>query len=182
MAYKLFLYSFYLLFCTITLRAQDTPLPVSELMHAASEKAGRENKKVFVIAHASWCGWCKKMDRSMTDDPQIKTEFEKAYVITHITAYESKGKEALENPGALDFLKTHGGADEGLPFWFIFDPQGKLLSDSKMKYKGKEELSNSGCPASEEEVANFIQVLKKTSSMSEGALKKIQQRFRLNEQ
>ncbi|HVG13117.1 MAG TPA: hypothetical protein VM843_08940, partial [Flavisolibacter sp.] len=94
----------------------------------------------------------------------------------------SKGKEALENPGAMDFLKQYGGVDEGLPFWLIVDPQGKLLSDSKMKYKGKDEPSNSGCPASEEEVANFVQVLKKTSGMSDTVLEKIKKRFRLNEQ
>lgn len=162
-------------------QAQETPLPVTELLPIASKKAALEGKAVFVIVHASWCGWCRKMDQSMTDDPAVKALFQKAFVVTHITAYESKGKEALENPGAVAFLTKYGGADEGLPFWYIFDAKGTLLADSKMQYNGKEGLSNSGCPASEEEVANFVQVLRKTTTFTEDELGAIARRFRRNE-
>lgn len=165
----------------VSLVAQQIPPSAEEIMNLAYKQASKENKNVFVITHASWCGWCHKMDKAMTD-PAVKDFFDKNYVVTHLTAYESKGKEALENPGAVAFLTKHGGNDQGLPFWFIFDAKGKLLSDSRMKYAGKDGLSNTGCPANAEEVANFVQVLKKTSSLNDDDLAKIAKLFRLNEQ
>jgi hypothetical protein len=121
------------------------------------------------------------MDNSMSD-PAVKFFFDKNFVITHLTVYESKGKEGLENPGALALLTKHGGNDQGLPYWFIFDPKGNLLSDSRMQYAGKTALDNTGCPANEEEVANFIKVLKKTARLNDEESAAIVKRFRQNEQ
>jgi hypothetical protein len=99
--------------------------------------------------------------------------------------YESKGKENLENPGALDLLTKHKGNDSGIPYWLIFDKEGKLLADSKARPEGaslQEEGKNTGCPASKEEVEHFIKVLKKTTSLGKDELVKIETRFRKNEQ
>ncbi|MBK7374589.1 MAG: hypothetical protein IPJ02_03205 [Chitinophagaceae bacterium] len=52
----------------------------------------------MLIFHASWCGWCHKMDTSL-NDISVKRFFDDNFVITHITVLESKGKERLENPG-----------------------------------------------------------------------------------
>jgi thioredoxin-related protein len=41
----------------------------SDILDKAYVKAKEENKNVFVIFHASWCGWCKRMDKNMNDDP-----------------------------------------------------------------------------------------------------------------
>lgn len=46
---------------------------------------------------------------------------------------------------------------------------------------GLETGDNSGCPASEKEVAHFVKVLKETSSLKEADLALIQIRFRKNE-
>ena len=35
----------------------------STILKDAYKQAKIEKKNVFVIFHASWCGWCKKMDR-----------------------------------------------------------------------------------------------------------------------
>jgi hypothetical protein len=51
-----------------------------------------------------------------------------------------------------------------------------------MQYAGKKELSNTGCPANQEEVTNFIKVLKRTSRLNEKELATIAKRFRQNEQ
>ncbi|MDB5209148.1 MAG: hypothetical protein JWR72_4223 [Flavisolibacter sp.] len=138
-------------------------------------KAAKENKKVLLIFHASWCGWCRKMDASLADS-SIKKAIDKSYEIAHLTVYESKDKTELENPGALEVLTKFGGADKGLPYWFVLDANGNKLADSQ--YKPGE---NTGCPASAEEVAYFIGVLSKTSSLKEDELKKVAQRFRKNE-
>jgi thioredoxin-related protein len=181
MKYTHLVSTFLFSFLVLSVTAQKRPPSVGEVMKLAYQQAAKEGKNVFVITHASWCSWCRKMDTAMSD-PEVKDFFDKNYVIAHITAYESKGKEALENEGAVAFLTKHGGNDQGLPFWFVFDANGKLLSHSKMKVAGKKDLQNVGCPASDAEVAHFIQVLKKTSSLGEEALGKIAKRFRLNEQ
>lgn len=164
----------------LNISAQE-PLPVESILKSAYEQADKEKKKVFVIFHASWCGWCRKMDSSLTD-PSVKMLFDKNFVIKHITVYETKGKEHLENPGAQAFLTKYGGNDQGLPFWYIFDSKQNLLADSKMQYAGKDVLENTGCPASTEEVTNFIKVLKRTTKLNDEELSVIEKRFRKNEQ
>ena len=104
-------------------------------------------------------------------------------MIRHLVVLESKGKENLENPGAEDMLTKFGGKDEGIPYWLIFDQDEKILADSRMKatVNGVEKLQNTGCPASKEEVEYFIEVLKKTTTLSDEQLDKIRVRFRKNE-
>ena len=80
------------------------------------------------------------------------------------------------HPGALEFLSKNGGADQGLPYWFILDKSGNVLADARYK-PGQ----NTGCPASEEEVAYFISVLRKTSKLTDTELATIKTRFRKNE-
>ena len=116
------------------------------------------------------------MDASLQDE-KVKPLIHNGYVTAHLTVYESKDKTNLENPGALQFLTKHGGADQGLPYWLVLDKDGNVLADSQ--YQPNE---NSGCPANEVEVAYFISVLRKTSSLNEDQLKIIAKRFRMNEQ
>lgn len=163
--------------------AKAQPPTAENILKDAYKRASEENKKVFVIFHASWCGWCHKMDNSI-NDPSCKIFFDKNYVITHLVVKESKGKEQLENPGAEELLKKYKGDKTGIPFWIILDSKGELLADSQIRPEGAGLDSpgdNSGCPASENEVAYFIKVLRKTSSINEKQLSVIKERFRLNE-
>lgn len=156
--------------------AQTKVLSADDILKPVYAKASKENKKVLLIFHASWCGWCRKMDSSLVDK-NVKPLMDKNYEIAHLVVYESPNKKNLENPGALELLTKHGGADEGLPYWFVLDKQGNKLADSQ--YKPGE---NTGCPASEEEVAHWLSVLKKTSLLKDEELKLIETRFRKNEQ
>jgi hypothetical protein len=160
----------------------QSPKSAGEILKQAYSIAAKEKKNVFVIFHASWCGWCKKMDTAM-NDRSVNKFFTDNYVIRHLVVYESKGKENLENPGALDLLKKYKGDDQGIPYWLVFDKEGKLLADSKVRPEGGglETGENSGCPASEKEVAYFLTVLKETSPLTETELAIIQKRFRENE-
>jgi thioredoxin-related protein len=170
------------LFLTVSLfsfaaATAQTKMPTADdVLKPAYAKAAAENKNVLVIFHASWCGWCRKMDSSLADKA-VKPLMNKSYEIAHLTVYESPGKTNLENPGALELLTKHGGADQGLPYWFVFDKDGNLLADSKYQPN-----KNTGCPASEEEVAYFTSVLKKTSKLNEAEVDIIKKRFRKNEQ
>lgn len=159
--------------------AQPAPASAESIVTSAVKRAASEKKKTLIIFHASWCGWCKKMDASIAD-PSCKELFEKNYVIDHLVVLESKGKEGLENPGGMDYLIKWNGEKEGLPFWVILDDNGEVLADSRRKNEeGK--LDNTGCPASEPEVAHFVEVLKKTSKLNSKQLEIISTRFRKNE-
>ena len=179
---NIFLISILLFTIVTSLFSQKAPLSSEEIMKEAFTSAKKQNKKVLVMFHASWCGWCHKMDTSL-NDASVKKFFDDNFVIRHLVVFESKGKENLENPGALEMLMKYEGKDQGIPFWLIFDMDEIFLADSRMKAKinGVEKLQNTGCPASKEEVGYFIEVLKKTTDLNEDQLEMIRTRFRRNE-
>ncbi|MEO6549435.1 MAG: thioredoxin family protein [Ferruginibacter sp.] len=158
--------------------------PSAEIvLKKAYSTAEKEHKNVIVIFHASWCGWCHKMDSCIYDKSCSKL-FADNYIICHLTVDESKGKEQLENPGASEFRKKYNGDKVGIPFFLIFNGEGKLLADSKMRTDGAgpdEAGENMGCPASKAEVAYFVKVLKQTSRLTDPQLDIIAKRFRQNE-
>jgi thioredoxin-related protein len=158
------------------LAANSQPASAENILTSATKKAASANKNVLVIFSASWCGWCRRMEASLAD-AEVAPLINKYYEIAHLTVYESGNKKVLENPGALAWLTENGGADEGLPYWFVIDKNKKVLANAERK-PGE----NTGCPASEEEVAYFISVLKKTSALTAKELEAIKKRFRQNEQ
>ena len=181
---KRFLLPIIALFLVTSAVAQSTPPTATAVLNEAIKEAKSQKKKVFVLFHASWCGWCHKMDNTM-NSPEMKPLFDKSFVIKHLTVMESKGKEQLENPGAADLLKQYKLDSVGIPIWFIFDTDGKLLVDSQIRPEGAGLETKGkgiiGCPASKEEAEAFIRALKLTTKLNEDELKKIFLAFRKND-
>lgn len=169
MKLKSFLLAFFLLGSIVTATAQQESASV--VLDKAYKQAKKENKKVFVMFHASWCSWCKKMEKNMQADATKKL-FDDNYVITFLTVQERKDKKELENPGADELLKKYKGEGQGIPFWVMLDAKGNVLEDS-LDAKGQ----NLGCPASPEEVAQFTTKLKKTSKLNDRQLAVISETF-----
>ena len=167
-----------------TLCVAQTPVPSSQtVIDQAFTQAGKTHKKVLLLFHASWCGWCKKMEASL-NDAECKKMFDDNYVITWLDVLESKGKEDLENSGSLEVLKKYKGEKAGLPFWVILDAKGNLLADSQIRPAGAGLDSpgeNTGCPSTPNEVAYFVKVLKTTSRLTESDLSVIEKRFLKNQ-
>lgn len=128
--------------------AVEKPAPAKDLLEMAQSKAAKENKSVMVIFHASWCGWCKRLDAWMAT-PQAKPFFDKEFVVVHLTVQESQGKEALENPGGMVYMTKWHGDKAGLPFTAILDSKGEMIVNSNSEKDGKE--GNIGCPWAPEE-------------------------------
>lgn len=160
--------------------AKTAPEPAGAVLNAACAEAAASHKKVFLIFHASWCGWCHRMD-SIMQAPVCKPLFDGQYVTTHLVILEGPTKKALENPGALElYTKYAGGDNQGIPFFLIIDKDGTVLQDSRIKAEGAAPGSggnNTGCPDSDEELTYFIRILHETSSLSPDQLATIRTQF-----
>ncbi len=162
--------------------AQEEIATAETIMNNAFSKAKVENKNVFILFHASWCGWCKKMDDTLKKE-SVNNMFEANYVMEYLVIMESKNNKHLENPGATQIFDENGGARSGIPYWLIFNSDGKLLADSKMlddemTLIGKG--SNIGCPVTKKELKAFKYKLKETSDLTEEELDIIASEFRKN--
>jgi len=159
--------------------AQEAPKHSNEILQDAFKQAANEKKNVFIMFHASWCGWCHKLDSSL-NDKSVKELFNSNYVTRNLTVYESKGKKNLENPGSLELLTKYKGNDLGIPYWIIFDQKGNWLADSQIRPEGSDftiKGENVGCPASREEVNHFTTVLRKTSTLNPNQLLVFEKKF-----
>jgi thiol:disulfide interchange protein len=164
------------------IQAQKSPKSTALILKEAKQEAVKENKNIFVMFTASWCGWCKKMKATM-EAPSVKNLFNDNYVIKHIVVLEHKARKKLENPGGEDLLNKYGGKNNGIPFYLIFDSNGNLLADSKMvnnKNVLKGEGANIGCPSTEKEIDAFAYKLKKTSNLTDKELIAIAAAFKKN--
>ncbi len=162
--------------------SQPLPESAESLLSKACKQAANEKKNVFVIFHASWCGWCKKMEASI-NDPVCSDFFKKNFVFVHLVVLESRDKKNLENPGATEMFNKYAGGNSGIPFFLIYNKKGILLADSKIRVAGEgldKPGKNMGCPASDDEVAAFIEVLRKTSKIKEAEVPVITERFKKN--
>jgi thioredoxin-related protein len=152
------------------------------VLNEAYLQAKTQHKNVIIIFHASWCGWCHKMDTALAD-PAISPFFEANYVICHLDVQEQDAKKYLENDGADKLLAEYKGDKQGIPFFLFFSKDGNLLADSKMRKPGAgpNDADNTGCPAQKDEVEYFISILKKTSGLKAEQLALIYTRFREND-
>lgn len=169
-----------MLFLSVSTQAQTTVPTADEVLKAAYSQAAKQHKNVMVIFTASWCIWCKKMNASLNDSA-CKKYFDDNYVIAHLTVFENGAKKKLENKGGVELIKKYGGGlDIGIPFWLVYDKDGKLLGDSFIK-SADGEKSNIGCPVSQQEVEAFVTILKKSSSLGDKELAVITTVFRKND-
>lgn len=129
------------------------------LMATANAKAKKEHKNVLVIFHASWCGWCHKLD-DMLASKEVGPTMAKAYVVVHMVIDESKEHKAEENAGGDKLRVTLKGEKAGLPFFAVLTPAGKNLGTSIHPKTG-----NVGYPAAPNEIAHFMDLMKLSSPM-----------------
>lgn len=141
------------------------------VLNKALTEAKAKNKNVLLVFHASWCKWCKMMEKNM-NLPETKPLFDKNFVTAYLDVQERGEKKSLENPGGQEIMNKYKGENAGLPFWLVLDPKGKVLADS-FDEKG----DNLGSPATQEEVNSFLAKLEKSSKLNKEELQTIQNVF-----
>ena len=147
------------LFTITLLMGQDAkPQPADDILKVALKDAKDTGKNVFLIFHASWCSWCKRLEKAMQSD-ELKKIFEDNYLITHLDVDEHGEDKIIqfENPGGKDIMKKLGGEKSGLPFYAFLDATGNKLADSNVM---PTKNPNIGYPGSAEEIEAFGKLLK----------------------
>ena len=132
--------------------------PTAEAVLAAAAKAGQpEKKNILVVFHASWCGWCRKLE-AVLSSPSAKEILERHYEKAGLTVLERGDKEALENAGAEELLTSLAGKDAGLPFTAVLDRKSRRpIATSNTSGPG----TNVGFPAKTDELDHFVGMLRK---------------------
>lgn len=90
----------------------------------------------------------------------FKAFFKEHYSIVHLDVMEQGDKRALENPGGDKVLAELKGDKAGLPFFAMLDADGKMVINS---IRPGEKGGNIGHPMEPDEVAHFMEMVKKTA-------------------
>jgi thioredoxin-related protein len=136
------------------------PEEAQTILERSFSESKLTGKNIFLIFHASWCSWCKRLDKALESE-DMKLVFDKYFIITHLDVLESKDKlETLENPGGRDILAKCKGMSSGLPFYVFFDSLGNVLANSNVMPKDQ----NIGYPGSPDEIEKFAGLIKNASS------------------
>ncbi len=150
------------------------PESAARILNAAKLQSAETHRNVFVIFHASWCIWCRRLDSVITQ-AEVSPLIDKYFVVVHLDVLERGEKKAIENPGADLFLRKLGGEKSGLPFYAFLDAKGEKIADSNVMQANTQ---NIGFPGSEEERAAFRNLLSLSApTMPAGDLAKIMSHF-----
>ncbi|MBR9860458.1 thioredoxin fold domain-containing protein [bacterium] len=92
------------------------------------EKSKKENKILFIDAYATWCGPCKKMDKTTMTDPELVAHFNNNFVNLKADIESTYGKKVQQEYNV-----------RYLPTLLFISPDGKVLSKG-VGYQNKQQL------------------------------------------
>jgi thiol-disulfide isomerase/thioredoxin len=134
------------------LNANEAPrVRADEVLKSATAAATAEHKKLFVHFGAPWCGWCHKLESWMAR-PEIGAILAKDFIDVKIdTQRMGVGGAMHRKMNSLIDTPTGGG----IPWYAFTTTDGSVISDSNGPH------GNTGYPGSDEEVAHFLDMVRK---------------------
>lgn len=124
------------------------------MLAEAQANAKTQNKRVFFIASASWCGPCRLLSRYLV---KHKEELERHYVFVKIDISRDRHADVL-------CKRLQQGKHEGVPWYAILNGDGKvLITSNALTEDPSSGSSNIGFPSSPEGIEHFLTMLKQTA-------------------
>jgi protocatechuate 3,4-dioxygenase beta subunit/thiol-disulfide isomerase/thioredoxin len=122
-----------------------------QMYDAAIAKAKAEDKRVFFILSASWCGPCRKLAAFLAPH---KEELEKHFVFVKFDVSRDEQADELQE-------RFPDSQRSGVPWFCILNTEGKVLVTSNLpKVNPQYGTSNMGFPTLPAEVEHFAGLLK----------------------
>lgn len=109
---------------------------------AGLAKARKENKPIIIDFTASWCGWCKKMERETFSDPRVIRYMRETYVPIKVWGDDTTRAAMVSHNGermTQQILSSRVYAVRGYPtFWFLDSQGGRIGPQSG--YRGPDQF------------------------------------------
>ncbi len=96
-------------------------------IEAATRRAAKEGKHVFLQIGGNWCVWCLRFNTLVTQNDTLRRALQSAYVPVHVNySKENKNEEVL---ASLDYPQRFG-----FPVFVILDAKGRRLHTQNSAY------------------------------------------------
>lgn len=118
-------------------------------------RAKAEDKRVFLIMSASWCGPCRMLARFLAAN---KDELGRHYAFVKL--------DVSRDAHANELIERYEGKDtsNGVPWYVILDADGKpLITSTSAEGDGEDGPSNIGFPSSKVGIDHFMTMLRQTA-------------------
>jgi thioredoxin-related protein len=128
------------LLAQLSVNAQQTGILKEHAWQHLFVQAAKQHKYIVVDYYATWCGPCKKMDREVYTDLNVKAALDSNFLMQKLQMDTSAGDDtAIKENYALahDFGVTY--AVHSLPAFLFFNPDGELVHEA-IGYKNAQEF------------------------------------------
>ena len=94
---------------------------------AAVKKAKAEHKYVLIQAGGNWCSWCKRFNKTVTEDTQLDSVLNANFIVYHLNY-------SPENMNRDAFAKLGYPQRFGFPVIIVLDDKGNRLHTQNSEY------------------------------------------------
>lgn len=101
---------------------EETGLTSTRLQSAIAD-AGKSGKLVLVEVSAIWCGNCRRLDREVLANPDVRQEIKTGFVFSRLEYESDEGQQ---------FLKQRNS--DGFPNLWVLDGEGRPVTQLRLTY------------------------------------------------